>query len=64
MQIIEVIVSPAGETQVTTRGFAGASCQVASQFLEQALGMVTTDQPTAEAHQGAATGQPLRQTQA
>ena len=63
MQIIEVIVSPAGETQVTTRGFAGMNCQVASQFLERALGTVTTDQPTTEAHQGAAAGQPLREAQ-
>ena len=31
-QIIEVIVSPTGETQVQTKGFTGASCRDASQW--------------------------------
>jgi hypothetical protein len=38
-QIIEVIVSPTGETKLQTKGFAGASCQQASKFLEAALGL-------------------------
>ena len=37
-QIIEVVVSPQGETRVETKGFAGSSCQAASQSLEAALG--------------------------
>ena len=38
-QIIEVTVSPQGETTVQTRGFAGGDCLDASRFLEQALGV-------------------------
>jgi len=35
---IEIIVTPAGETQVETKGFVGGSCQQASRFIEEALG--------------------------
>ena len=38
MKTIEIIVSPNGETTITTRGFAGASCREASKFVEQTLG--------------------------
>ena len=41
MKIIEIVVSPAGQTQVETKGFAGAECRQASEFLEQALGRRT-----------------------
>jgi len=37
-RLIEVIVSPQGETTVQTKGYAGADCLQASKFLEQALG--------------------------
>jgi Protein of unknown function (DUF2997) len=37
-KIIQVIVSPKGETKVETSGFSGSSCQEASRALEQALG--------------------------
>jgi len=50
-KIIEIIVSPKGETTVTTKGFAGSSCREASKFLEQALGQQTSEQLTAEFHQ-------------
>lgn len=49
-KVIEVIVSPTGETRVETKGFAGASCQDASRFVEQALGQRTGEQLTAEFH--------------
>ena len=39
-QIIEVTVSPQGETTVQTKGFTGSTCQEASKFLEQALGVL------------------------
>ena len=39
MKLIEVIVSPTGQTRVETKGYAGAECRQASQFLEQALGV-------------------------
>jgi hypothetical protein len=50
-RIIEVVVSPTGETTVQTKGYAGADCLQASKFLEQALGVVTSDTKTAEYHQ-------------
>ena len=48
---IEIIVTPQGEARVETKGFAGADCQQASRFLEQALGKRTKEQLTAEFHQ-------------
>jgi len=47
-RIIEVVVSPAGETTVRTHGYAGTACQEASRFLEQALGAVAGEQKTSE----------------
>jgi hypothetical protein len=52
-QLIEIVVSPKGETQVQTKGFAGASCREASKFIEQALGQQQHEQLTAEFHQSA-----------
>ena len=60
-KIIEVIVSPRGETTVQTRGFAGSACLEASKFLEQALGAVTTERKTEEFHTSAQADQQLRQ---
>ena len=51
MRIIEVIVSPQGETTVQTKGFVGAECLQASKLLEQALGITASDVKTAEFHQ-------------
>ena len=50
-KIIEIIVSPTGQTTVQTKGFAGSSCQDASRFIEQALGQRTGEQLTAEFYQ-------------
>ena len=50
MKTIEIIVSPNGETTITTRGFAGASCREASKFIEQALGQRTDERLTSEFH--------------
>jgi hypothetical protein len=47
-RLIEVTVSPQGETTVQTKGYAGADCRQASQFLEQALGVPVQDRNTAE----------------
>ena len=49
-RVIEVIISPKGETTVTTRGFVGASCRDASRSLEEALGQRLGEQLTAEFH--------------
>jgi len=50
-QIIEVVISPTGETRVETKGFVGSSCRQASQFLEQALGAKLGETLTAEFYQ-------------
>jgi hypothetical protein len=47
-RIIEVTVSPKGETTVQTKGYVGSDCLQASRFLEQALGVATRDTKTAE----------------
>ena len=47
-RVIEVIVSPQGETTVQTKGYGGGDCLSASRFLEEALGLVTEDRKTAE----------------
>jgi hypothetical protein len=47
-RVIEVVVSPTGDTTVQTKGYVGAGCQEASRFLEQALGIVAREQKTAE----------------
>ena len=61
MKTIEVIISPQGETKIETKGFAGSSCQQASQFLEQALGGKVSEMPTAEFYQTQPQGQILQQ---
>ena len=50
MKTIEIIVSPKGETTVTTKGFTGSSCREASKLIEQALGHRTDERLTAEFH--------------
>ncbi len=56
MKIIEITVSPDGETKVETRGFTGGECREASRFVEQALGQRTAETLTAEFHQGQQAG--------
>jgi hypothetical protein len=60
-RIIEVIVSPTGETTVQTRGFSGGECLQASKFLEQALGVVAAEQKTAEFYSSQQTQQEVQQ---
>jgi hypothetical protein len=50
LKIIEVVISPSGETRVETKGFSGASCRAASELLERALGQKTDEQLTSEFH--------------
>jgi hypothetical protein len=50
-QILEVIVSPNGATQLQTHGFMGASCRDASRSLEEALGERSAERLTSEFHQ-------------
>jgi hypothetical protein len=52
-KIIEIIVSPTGQTKIETKGFTGESCRLASQFIEEALGQRAGEQLTAEFYQSA-----------
>ena len=49
-QIIEVTISPQGETRIETKGFTGGHCREASKALETALGVPETEQLTSEFH--------------
>jgi len=60
-RVIEVVVSPQGETTVQTKGYAGADCLKASKFLEQALGVTSADRRTAEFYQTTPTEQHVQQ---
>jgi hypothetical protein len=56
-RIIEVTVSPTGETTIQTKGYAGSDCLRATKALEQALGVTTNDRKTSEYYQLAPTEQ-------
>jgi Protein of unknown function (DUF2997) len=60
-RIIEVTVSPSGETTVQTKGYAGADCLQASKFLEQALGVVASERKTADFYQAVPVEQHVQQ---
>jgi hypothetical protein len=60
-RVLEVTVSPRGETTVQTRGYAGADCLRASRFLEEALGAPTAERRTAEFYQAAPARQQARE---
>jgi len=61
-RIIEVTVSPKGETTVQTKGYAGADCLQASKFLEQALGVVANEVKTGEYFAATQTDQHVEQS--
>ena len=63
-KIIEITVSPKGETKIETRGFAGSECREASAFLEKALGARTGERLTAEFHQQQSQTSTLQEGQA
>jgi hypothetical protein len=54
-KIIEIVISPTGQAQLQTKGFAGAECHEASRALEAALGLRLVEYPTAEFHVAART---------
>ncbi len=56
-KLIELTISPKGETTLQTKGFSGGACQEASRFLEVALGEVAAEKMTAEFY----AAEPLRQ---
>jgi hypothetical protein len=50
MKTIEVVVAPTGGIKIEAMGFAGADCEKATAYLEQALGVVGTRQKKPEYH--------------
>ena len=52
---IEVIVQPDGQIAIEAMGFAGADCEKATAFLEQALGVVQERRKKPEYHKRALT---------
>ena len=60
-KIIEVLISPTGETTVQTKGFAGEACRQASGWLEKALGIASNDRNTAEFYEAVNTEQHVKQ---
>ena len=60
-RIIEVVVSPKGESTIQTKGYSGGECLQASKFLEQALGVVANEQKTGEYYQSIENQQQVRQ---
>ena len=60
MRVMEIVVSPTGETTLQTKGYTGGECVQASKFLEEALGVKTREQRTAEYFQTASAEQQLR----
>lgn len=51
MPTIEIIIRPQGQSQIQTKGFIGATCRVASQFLEQTMGSISQEQLAPEFHE-------------
>lgn len=51
MKVIEVIISPGGQTRIETKGFSGSECRQASEFVEKALGQRRSEELTREFHQ-------------
>ena len=62
-KVIEIIVSPKGETTVQTRGFTGGECREASKFVEQALGQRTGERLTSEFYASQSVAQQASQRQ-
>ena len=61
-KIIEITVSPTGQTDVQTKGFVGGDCRDASRFIEEALGQRVSETLTAEFHQTAQQQQAVQQS--
>jgi len=48
LKTIEITISPGGQPSVETKGFSGAECRQASEFIEKALGQRTGERLTGE----------------
>lgn len=56
-----MVVLPNGETRVETKGFSGANCREASEFIERALGASTGERLKPEFYQSTQTQQHLQE---
>ena len=63
-RVIEIIVSPQGETRIETKGFSGSSCREATRSLEQALGIKAAEKLTSEFYAASVNQQQIREGQA
>jgi hypothetical protein len=63
MKIIEIIVSPQGQSTVATKGFTGGECREASKYVEESLGAKLSERLTAEFHQDQEMKQPMHERQ-
>ena len=61
-KVIEITISPTGETKVETKGFSGPECRDASRFVETALGQRTAEQLKGEFYQDQQVNWDLRQS--
>lgn len=64
MKIIEVTVSPKGESKIETKGFVGGECRQVSRYMEEALGVRANEKLTAEFYQQSTVGQSIQEGQA
>lgn len=62
-RVIEVIISPQGETTLETKGFFGSGCLEASKFLEQSLGVAATERKTPDFYRTTDTEQHARSSE-
>ncbi len=62
MNSIEITVATDGNTTVETKGFSGAACREASQWIERALGNRVSEQLTSDFHAATETGIQHRQS--
>ena len=53
MEKIIIVIDPAGQVKVETKGFKGSGCMAASKFIEETLGTVTATKKTGEYYEEA-----------
>lgn len=61
MKIIQITISPSGETTIETKGYEGSTCRHGSAFLTRALGQTTSEQLKSEFYSVPCESQPIRE---
>ena len=62
-KVIEIVVSPMGETVLQTKGFTGGDCRDATRSLEEALGVRSSEKLTGEFYRSTHQREKCRQHQ-